>query len=234
MEHKRLTLFAGHYGSGKTNIAVNYAMLLAAEGKQTYIADLDIVNPYFRTKDSAKDLEAAGVHLISSQFANSNVDLPALPAESYRLVTDKNIYGIMDIGGDDRGAYALGRYVPAMKEEGNYRMIFVANCYRPLTRTPEEAMEVMAEIEAACGLRFTDLINNSNLGTETTPETVLASVPYMEKLSALSGLPIFATTAESRVAKALAEVLPDVLSLQLQEKYFDLPSQKPAARPLWG
>ena len=234
MEHKRLTLFAGHYGSGKTNIAVNYAMLLAAEGKQTYIADLDIVNPYFRTKDSAKDLEAAGVHLISSQFANSNVDLPALPAESYRLVTDKNIYGIMDIGGDDRGAYALGRYVPAMKEEGNYRMVFVANCYRPLTRTPEEAMEVMAEIEAACGLRFTDLINNSNLGTETTPETVLASVPYMEKLSALSGLPIFATTAESRVAKALAEVLPDVLSLQLQEKYFDLPSQKPAARPLWG
>ena len=234
MEHKRLTLFAGHYGSGKTNIAVNYAMLLAAEGKQTYIADLDIVNPYFRTKDSAKDLEAAGVHLISSQFANSNVDLPALPAESYRLVTDKNIYGIMDIGGDDRGAYALGRYVPAMKEEGNYRIIFVANCYRPLTRTPEEAMEVMAEIEAACGLRFTDLINNSNLGTETTPETVLASVPYMEKLSALSGLPIFATTAESRVAKALAEVLPDVLSLQLQEKYFDLPSQKPAARPLWG
>ena len=234
MEHKRLTLFAGHYGSGKTNIAVNYAMLLAAEGKQTYIADLDIVNPYFRTKDSAKDLEAAGVHLISSQFANSNVDLPALPAESYRLVTDKNIYGIMDIGGDDRGAYALGRYVPAMKEEGNYRMIFVANCYRPLTRTPEEAMEVMAEIEAACGLRFTDLINNSNLGTETTPETVLASVPYMEKLSALSGLPIFATTAESRVAKALAEVLPDVLSLQLQEKYFDLPSQKPGNRPLWG
>ena len=234
MEHKRLTLFAGHYGSGKTNIAVNYAMLLAAEGKQTYIADLDIVNPYFRTKDSAKDLEAAGVHLISSQFANSNVDLPALPAESYRLVTDKNIYGIMDIGGDDRGAYALGRYVPAMKEEGNYRMVFVANCYRPLTRTPEEAMEVMAEIEAACGLRFTDLINNSNLGTETTPETVLASVPYMEKLSALSGLPIFATTAESQVAKALAEVLPDVLSLQLQEKYFDLPSQKPAARPLWG
>ena len=184
MEHKRLTLFAGHYGSGKTNIAVNYAMLLAAEGKQTYIADLDIVNPYFRTKDSAKDLEAAGVKLISPQFANSNVDLPALPAEAYRLVTDQNIYGIMDIGGDDRGAYALGRYVPAMKEEGNYRMIFVASCYRPLTRTPEEAMEVMAEIEAACGLRFTDIINNSNLGSETTAETVLASLPYMEKLSA--------------------------------------------------
>jgi hypothetical protein len=113
------------------------------------------------------------VTLISPQFANSNVDLPALPAEAYRLVEDKNIYGIMDIGGDDRGAYALGRYVPAIKAENNYRMVFVANCYRPLTRTPEEALEVMREIEAACGLAFTDIINNSNLGPETTPETVL-------------------------------------------------------------
>ena len=112
MEHKRLTLFAGHYGSGKTNIAVNYALHLAQEGKKVCIADLDIVNPYFRTKDSAMVLEQAGVELISPQYANTNVDLPALPAESYRLVQDKNIYGIMDIGGDDRGAYALGRYTP--------------------------------------------------------------------------------------------------------------------------
>ena len=139
------------------------------------IADLDIVNPYFRTKDSAKVLEQSGVTLISPQFANTNVDLPALPAEAYRLVTDKSVYGIMDIGGDDRGAYALGRYVPAILEEGNYRMAFVANCYRPLSRTPEEALEVMREIEQACGLRFTDLINNANLGSETTPETVLES-----------------------------------------------------------
>ena len=234
MQHKRLTLFAGHYGSGKTNIAVNYAMLLAAEGKQVCIADLDIVNPYFRTKDSAKELREAGVTLISSQFANSNVDLPALPAESYRLVQDKSIYGIMDIGGDDRGAYALGRYVPSIVEEGNYRMIFVANCYRPLTRTPEEAMEVMREIEAACGLKFTDIINNSNLAGETTPETVLASLSYVEELSRISGLPIFATTAETSVAAALKGKLPNVLPLQLQEKYFDLPSQKPGNRPLWG
>ena len=234
MEHKRLTLFAGHYGSGKTNIAVNYALHLAAEGKQVCIADLDIVNPYFRTKDSAKVLDAAGVELISPRFANTNVDLPALPAESYRLVQDKSIYGIMDIGGDDRGAYALGRYVPTLKEENNYRMVFVANAYRPLTRTPEEAMEVMREIEEACGLQFTDIINNSNLASETTPETVLESRDYMEKLSQLSGLPIFATTAETQVAEALADKIDNVLPLQLQEKYFDLPSQKPENRPLWG
>ena len=234
MEHKRLTLFAGHYGSGKTNIAVNYALHLAAEGKKVTIADLDIVNPYFRTKDSAKELEAAGVHLDSPQFANTNVDLPALPAEAYRLVTDKSAYGIMDIGGDDRGAYALGRYVPAILEEDNYRMVFVANCYRPLTRTPEEAMEVMREIEVACGLKFTDIITNSNLASETTPETVLASVAYMEKLSALSGLPIFATSVEKTVAPALEGKLSPILPLTLQEKYFDLPTQKPGNRPLWG
>ena len=232
MQHKRLTLFAGHYGSGKTNIAVNYALLLAKEGKDVCIADLDIVNPYFRTKDSAKELEAAGVKLISPQFANTNVDLPALPAEAYRLVTDKSVYGIMDIGGDDRGAYALGRYVPAMVEENNYRMVYVANCYRPLTRTPEDALEVMREIEAACGLKFTDIINNSNLAAETTAETVLKSIPFVEELSRISGLPVFATSAEERVAARLE--IDNVLPLHLQEKYFDLPSQKPVARPLWG
>ena len=234
MEHKRLTLFAGHYGSGKTNIAVNYAIALAKEGKQVVIGDLDIVNPYFRTKDSEKVLHDAGVTLISPRFANSNVDLPALPAEAYRLVEDTSVYGIMDIGGDDRGAYALGRYVPAIRKENNYRMVFVANCYRPLTRTPEEAMEVMREIETACGLAFTDLVNNANLGSETTPETVLSACDYMERLSKLSGLPIFAHTAESSVAEGLKGKLSPVFPLQLQEKYFDLPTQKPGNRPLWG
>ena len=234
MNHKRLTLFAGHYGSGKTNIAVNYALELAREGKQVCIADLDIVNPYFRTKDSAKELEAAGVTLISPQFANTNVDLPALPAEAYRLVTDKSIHGIMDIGGDDRGAYALGRYVPAILEENNYRMVYVANCCRPLTRTPEDALEVMREIEAACGLRFTDIINNSNLASETTPQTILDSRGYIEKLCAISGLPLWLTTAETAVAKALAGQTEPLMALKLQEKYFDLPSQKPGNRPLWG
>ena len=234
MEHKRLTLFAGHYGSGKTNIAVNYALHLAAEGKKVCIAALDIVNPYFRTKDSAAQLEAAGVDLISPQYANTNVDLPALPAASYRLVQDRSSYGIMDIGGDARGAYALGRFVPSILEENDYRMIFVANASRPLTRTAEDAMEVMGEIEAACGLKFTDLINNTNLGSETTAETVLAAENYMQELSRLSGLPIFATTATEEVAAELNGRIENVLPMKLQEKYFDLPSQKPGNRPLWG
>ena len=226
MIHKRLTLFAGHYGSGKTNIAVNYALHLAAEGKKVCIADLDIVNPYFRTKDSAAVLEAAGVHLISPQFANSNVDLPALPAEAYRLVTDRETYGIMDIGGDDRGAYALGRYVPYILKENNYRMIYVANCYRALTRTAEEALEVMREIEAACGLKFTDIVNNSHLGNFTDVQTLLDSQSFVQELSELSGLPVFMTTVRRDLHNAVSKHIPNVFPLQLQEKYFDLPDQR--------
>ncbi len=223
MEHKRLTLFAGHYGSGKTNIAVNYALLLASENKKVAIADLDIVNPYFRTKDSADVLKKANVRLISPQFANSNVDLPALPAEAYSLVEDKSAYGIMDIGGDDRGAYALGRYTPYIKEENDYRMAFVANCYRPLTKTPEEALEVMREIEAASGIEFTCIVNNSNLGSETTAKTVIDSLEFIGGLCTLSGLPLWMHTATEAVAKELESKLSPVLPMKLQEKYFDIP-----------
>lgn len=226
MKHKRLTLFAGHYGSGKTNIAVNYALHLAKEGKPVCIADLDIVNPYFRTADSRQELESAGVELVSPRFANSNVDLPALPAQAYKLVQDKCCYGIMDIGGDDRGAYALGRYVPYMKQEKDYRMVYVANCYRPLTRTAAEALEVMQEIETACGLAFTDIVNNSNLASETDVQAVLDSRDFIQELSELSGLPVFMTTVRADLAERVRKHIPNVLPLHLQEKYFDLPDQK--------
>ena len=218
MDAKRLTLFAGHYGSGKTNIAVNYALHLAKEGKKVCIADLDIVNPYFRTKDSERELSEAGIDLVSPQYANSNVDLPALPAESYRLVQDKSVYGIMDIGGDDRGAYALGRFVGAIKAENDYRMAFVVNCYRPLTSTVEDTVEIMKEIEAACGLCFNCIVNNSNLGAETSAETVLDSVDFVNRLSDVTGLPVWMTTVEESVAEGISE--PCVFPMKLQRKRF--------------
>ena len=218
MEHKRLTLFAGHYGSGKTNIAVNYAMLLADEGKKVCIADLDIVNPYFRTKDSERELKEKGITLISSRYANTNVDLPAIPAESYRLVQDKSVFGVIDIGGDDRGAYALGRFAAAIKEEGEYRMAFVLNRYRPLTSTVEDAVEIMREIEAAAGIEFNCIVNNSNIGSETTPETILDSLKFAEDLSLATGLPIWINTAERTVAEKLADI--PVMPLSLQKKIF--------------
>ena len=222
MEHKRLTLFAGHYGSGKTNIAVNYAVLLAEEGKKVCIADLDIVNPYFRTKDSEKELTEHGITLISPHYANTNVDLPALPAESYRLVQDKSIFGVIDIGGDDRGAYALGRFSDAIKAEDDYRMAFVINRFRPLTSTVEDTVEIMREIEAAAGIRFNCIVNNSNIGAETTKEVVLESVDFAEELSRATGLPIWLHTVEKSIAEGISEI--PILPLTLQKKYFDLPN----------
>ena len=222
MEHKRLTLFAGHYGSGKTNIAVNYAMLLADEGKKVCVADLDIVNPYFRTKDSEKELTEKGISLISPRYANTNVDLPALPAESYRLVQDTSVFGVMDIGGDDRGAYALGRFADAIKAEGDYRMAFVLNCHRPMTSTVEDAVEIMREIEAAAGLKFNCIVNNSNLGQETTKEIFFESLEFADAVSQATGLPIWLHTVEKDIAEGITEI--PVLPLTLQKKYFDLPN----------
>ena len=218
MEHKRLTLFAGHYGSGKTNIAVNYAMLLAKEGKKVCIADLDIVNPYFRTKDSERELLDNGITLICSQYANTNVDLPAIPAESYRLVQDKSCFGVIDIGGDDRGAYALGRFADAVKAEGDYRMALVLNRFRPLTSTVEGAVEIMREIEAASKIPFNCIVNNSNIGSETTPETVLESIEFAESVSRATGLPIWLNTVEEGIAKEISGI--PVMPLSLQKKYF--------------
>ncbi len=215
---KRINLFCGHYGSGKTNIAVNYAFKLAAKGLPVAIADLDIVNPYFRTKDSEKELEAAGIKYVGLPFAGSNVDLPALPAEMYGLLERKDHYVIMDIGGDDRGAYALGRYTPMILEEGDYEMYFVANFYRPLTRTAEEAFQVMKEIEAAGGIPFTAIINNSNLGELTVAETVEASKEEIEKLSRLSVLPIAFTSIDARMEKQ--PDIPNVFPMKLQKKPF--------------
>ena len=215
---KRVTLFAGHYGSGKTNIAVNFALWLKSKGLNVKIADLDIVNPYFRTKDSARVLDNAGITLISSKYANTNVDLPALPEQTYGLVQRRDSYAVLDVGGDDRGAYALVRYAPYILEENDYEMVFVANFYRPLTANAEEALEVMREIEGACGIKFTAIVNNSNLGNITTADDVRATLSEAEKLSDLSGLPVIFTSVDEKINVNEN----NVLKLTLQEKYFDI------------
>lgn len=219
MKFKRVTLFAGHYGSGKTNIAVNYAIAMRKAGLPVSIADLDIVNPYFRTKDSADRLAEAGIRLISSQFANSNVDTPALPGEIYSITDDRSTYAVMDVGGDDRGALALGRYAPAIVEENAYEMLFVVNAYRPLTRTPAEAFEVMREVEAAGKIPFTAIVNNSNVGRDTTADDVLQTVPFMEELSRLTGLPVKMTAVREDLREGLSRRIDNLFPLTLQKKY---------------
>ena len=203
MEHKRLTLFAGHYGSGKSSLAVEYALKLASEGDRTIIADLDIVNPYFRSMDSRAELESAGVDVIVSPYAGSNVDVPALPGEMYRIVDDREVKAVVDVGGDDRGALALGRLSGALKQENDYEMILVVNFLRPLTQTPEEAAQVIREIEQAGSLPFTGIVNNTNLGELTTREHVLEGLEKAEKLSSMSGLKLLGSTVKP-------ELLPEI------------------------
>lgn len=218
MNYKRITLLCGHYGSGKTNIAVNMAMDLSRDHERVVIADLDIVNPYFRSLDSREELSHAGVRLIASSYANSNLDMPALPQEMYALTDDKSLTCVVDVGGDDRGALALGRISPAIREENNYDMFLVINRYRPLTPDAESTVEVMREIEEAASLPFTGIINNSNLGAQTEPETVLASVQYANEVSRLSSLPLVMTGAEESIAEQLKGRIENLFPMHLQKR----------------
>ena len=218
MDYKRLTILCGHYGSGKTNIAVNMALDLRSRRDNVAIADLDIVNPYFRSKDSEQEFREHDIRLICSEFASSNVDLPSMPADLYSITDDKSLSVIMDIGGDDRGAYALGRLRDMILAENDYDMLMVVNKFRPLTPDAPSVIEVMREIEAACGIPFTGIINNSNLANETTADDVLGSVPFAEEVSGLSGLPLVLTTVEDRLYGELKEKISPLFRLKLQKK----------------
>ncbi len=217
MSSKRLTLICGHYGTGKTNVAVNWALELKKQYEAVTVADLDIVNPYFRTKDSADKFTAAGIRLICSRYANSNVDIPSLPPDLYAVTDDRHHRVVLDIGGDDSGAVVLGRLAPAILSENDYEMLLVVNKYRPLTPDVASTVEVLREIEAAGGIPFTSIVNNSNLGRETTPADVLAGVDYAHAVSAATGLPVVAHTVKRELYPALEGQVEKLFPLDLQE-----------------
>ena len=219
---KRVTLFAGHYGSGKTNVALNFARHLKRTVPRVAVADLDIVNPYFRTKDSAADLATEGIELVVSDYANSNVDFPAMPKEAYALFADRGASVVVDVGGDDRGALALGRYVDDIRTENDYDMLAVVNASRPLTSTPDDTLEVLREIEEACRLPFTGIVNNTNLGPQTTAETVLSSMPYADAIARALGLPVKFTCCPAALESELRGKVPGLFPLDLQKIYYQL------------
>lgn len=218
MKYKRITLLCGHYGSGKTNIALNMAYEIANSYDNVAIADLDIVNPYFRTKDSAEELKEKGIRLIASEYAGSNVDIPALPQDMYSLTDDKTVRAVIDVGGDDRGALALGRISPQIMAEDDYEAYLVINKYRPLTPDAESTLEVMREIETAGKFKFTGIINNSNLGVETTAEDVLNSVEYAKEVAKATNLPLVATSVDKRLFDGLSGKIDNLFALELQKK----------------
>jgi hypothetical protein len=224
MEFKRITLMCGHYGSGKTNVAVNLAYELKKQYENTAIADLDIVNPYFRTIDSEAELKAAGIKVIRSQYAGTNLDAPAMPQEMYAIVEDVSMKTIIDVGGDDRGALALGRYAPAILRQNDYEMLLVINKARPLTRNVPDTVEVVDEMVKACGLHFTGIVNNTNLGPETTEEDVLSSMDYASEVSKVLGIPIKMTCCDQKLYEKLKDKVENLFPLSLQKLYYHLNS----------
>lgn len=174
MFNKRVSIFIGHFGSGKTETALNFAREISQLGEKTALVDLDIVNPFFRSSDAEKELEKRNIRLIKPIFANSNIDVPALPSEVISVFEDKSLKVIFDVGGDDLGARAVSRYKDSIEKE-DYEMYFVINTKRPFTSTSEKIEEMLLEVQAVTRLKVTSLVNNTNLLENTDAEDVLAS-----------------------------------------------------------
>jgi energy-coupling factor transporter ATP-binding protein EcfA2 len=200
----RITIFAGHYGSGKTTLALHYALALRQARQHVALCDMDIVNPYFRTADHRARLEAAGVELISSPYANTNVEMPWIPTQALRVLDDERLTSVIDLGGDSGGALAVGRFAERLQALPDTAFWLVVNPYRPLTGEVDALLAIRREIERAARLRFTGLVNNANLGAETTARHITESYSFLQGASEAMGLPIVMTAVRRELAPALS------------------------------
>ena len=205
--NKRLTIFAGHYGSGKTTLSVRYALRLRETYDRVTVCDLDIVNPYFRTLDGADVLRSAGVSIIASDFANTGLEAPYISPAVQSVFDDRSQRAVLDVGGDDRGALALGRYTAAIRAEGDYEMLLVINPYRPLTRTVSEIAKIREEIERAGGVPFTGVVNNANLGAATEISHVAETADLVREAVQALGLPLRFTAVRKELLEAARGVI---------------------------
>lgn len=196
---RKFYIVCGHYGCGKSNFSINLALTLAREGRKVILMDLDLVNPYFLSSGYKDMLEEAGIQVIAPLYANSNVDIPALPADM-NLAFESDSDVVMDVGGDDAGSTVLGRFYRQIASV-DYEMLYVINKYRNLTATPEDTAEILTEIETASRAKAAAIVNNSHLKQETVFETIRDSLDYADKVSELTGLPIWRTTVPKYLEK---------------------------------
>ncbi len=200
---KRINIITGHFGSGKTEFAINLAQKQDMYEKAV-IADMDTVNPYFRTNDARKSLEEKGITVLASDYASSNLDIPSLPSDLYSLFDIEDRFAVLDVGGDEDGATVLGRFYNKLKDI-DYNMYMVINAKRILSQTPEDIITFMREIEVASRLKITHLVNNTNLGPETTPEILLEGQKIVEKVSCMTGIPIAYITGTKDILEKIPQ-----------------------------
>lgn len=208
----RIKVFTGHFGSGKTELAINFAKSMALQKIKTCLVDIDIVNPYFCIRDLKNELESVGIRVISSNPHFSNAELMVVPPEVISAFNDKSQSVIIDVGGDDSGAAVLGRYYKYFTEEA-YEMYFVVNNNRPLTSNMMETEEYIKAIERASRLKVTHLISNTNMSYETTLEDILKGDKITTELSASLGIPYKYTVCRRDLSSIIAgkvhgEILP--------------------------
>ena len=214
MHDKRLVIIIGHYGSGKTEFAVNYAVKMKEIYENVSIADLDIVNPYFRTREKRDFLESIGVKVYDSSIRNTSIDIPALPAELTGVFLNQNIRSIIDVGGDPVGAKVLSRYADQIKST-EYDMFYVINGNRPETSTVEGVIKYLKMIEATSRLKVTGLINNTHLLKQTTVEDVEFGHELNKKISWETDIPI-------RYEAVMKETADKIKNLEIIEKLFPI------------
>lgn len=189
----RLTIIIGAYGSGKSEIAVNMSLAQrkALPDKKLLIADLDIVNPFYRSSDCGAVLEEAGIRLITPLYAGSNVDAPVLTPEMYVIFDDESYQGIFDIGGEDMGAIVLGS-IKKRIENTDTAIYMAVNTLRPFTSDPEQIAIMTNELTAAAGFKIDGYLNNTNLLEETTAEMLEEGEKKILEASKLTGVPLIA------------------------------------------
>ena len=213
----RLSIVTGHYGTGKTEFAVNLALAMAQDGERVMMADLDIVNPYFRSRERRKLLEEAGIRLISSSQACSDADVPALPAELLTILEDRSIRGILDIGGDPVGARVLARFQPRIVME-DYQLIYVLNANRPEVRETENAIAYLRGIEATTGLTCTGIVNNTHLCGETTGEEIRKAPALAAEAPPETGIPVLCKKKKKKFIPSLSDLPETVFPITIQMK----------------
>ena len=218
-DDRRIRIITGHYGSGKTEFAVNYVKKLreSVDGRVA-IADLDIVNVYFRSREKKEELEEKGIQVIASNLDTAVADVPAVSGAMTMPVINKEYQYVVDLGGNDVGTLVLGRIKPLL-DHAEADFFMVVNAYRPNTSTPEGIIEQMENLEYAAGLKVTGFLNNTNLVRETTAECLLHGDEVLKEVTKRTGVPV---KYVSYVKDVMTEEIPEGLSGELFPMEFNM------------